>query len=115
MNCLKNLAAGGLVLMMGLSAPLAWGQTALSSSCPCNSASDYNKVSSANVSAAQMDEDLSRQIKQAWSEGKNATAAMAFQENGEIAMNEGKETTAKQYFHRAEQELATLQPEPATD
>ncbi|HTT77217.1 MAG TPA: hypothetical protein VMF50_14720 [Candidatus Binataceae bacterium] len=57
-----------------------------------------------------MDQNVSREIKQAWDHGENATAAMAFQENGEIAMNEGREAEAKQYFHRAEQELATLTP-----
>ena len=58
-----------------------------------------------------MDENVSRDIKQAWSEGKNATAAMAFQENGEIAMSEGKEREASRYFQAAEQELGTLEPE----
>jgi hypothetical protein len=111
MNRLKNLAASGLVLMLGLSAPLAWGQIAPSGGHPCNSTSAYSPVSGTNESAAQMDQDLSRQIKQAWSAGENATAAMAFQENGEIAMNEGNENAAKQYFRHAEHELATLQPE----
>jgi hypothetical protein len=58
-----------------------------------------------------MDQNVSREIKSAWSKGKNATLAMSFRENGEIAMAEGKEKEAKQYFQAAEQELATLQPE----
>jgi hypothetical protein len=58
-----------------------------------------------------MDQTVSREIKQAWSEGKNATAAMAFQENGEIAMGEGNEKQARQYFQAAEQELERLTPE----
>jgi hypothetical protein len=40
---------------------------------------------------------------------------MSFQENGEIAMNEGKEKEAREYFQAAEQELARLQPEHASD
>jgi hypothetical protein len=63
-------------------------------------------------SAFLMDQKLYGEIKQAWSEGKNATLAMSFQENGEIAMGEGKEKEATQYFQTAEQELGKLQPEP---
>jgi hypothetical protein len=58
-----------------------------------------------------MDQKLSDEIKQAWSEGKNATLPMSFQENGEIAMSEGKEKEAIQYFQTAEQALGKLQPE----
>jgi hypothetical protein len=37
-------------------------------------------------------------IKQAWSEGKDATLAMSFQENREIAMAEGKEKEPDNIF-----------------
>jgi hypothetical protein len=65
-------------------------------------------------SASVMDHTVSCDIKQAWSERKNATAAIAFQENVEIAMGEGKEKEAKQYFEAAEDELGTLEPEHAS-
>jgi len=39
---------------------------------------------------------------------------MAFQEHGEIAIGEGKEKEAKQYFEAAENELGTLEPEHAS-
>jgi hypothetical protein len=58
-----------------------------------------------------MDQRVSQEIKRAWSEGENAAATMAFQENGEIAMSEGTDREAKRYFSRAERELATLEPE----
>jgi hypothetical protein len=75
------------------------------------SGSAYDTSWSPYDSASQMDQNVSHKIQRAWSEGKNATLAMSFQENGEIAMAEGKEKEAKQYFRAAEQELATLQPE----
>ena len=65
-------------------------------------------------SVSVMDQNVSRDIKHAWSEGKNASAAMAFQEHGEIAIGEGKEKEAKQYFEAAEKELGTLEPEHAS-
>jgi hypothetical protein len=40
---------------------------------------------------------------------------MSYQENGEIAMGEGREKEAKQYFQTAEQDLRTLQPEHASN
>lgn len=102
MDHLKAMVGSGLVLTVLSFAPLAaWGQSE-----PKNVA-NWSTPDTASV----MDQNLSRQIKQAWLEGENATAAMAFQENGEIAMNEGREGEAKQYFHAAEQELATLTPD----
>ena len=106
MNQLKAMVGSGLLLTMLSFAPLAaWSQSE-----PKNVA-DWSTQDSASV----MDQNVSREIKQAWLDGKNATAAMAFQENGEIAMNEGKEGEAKQYFHAAEEELATLTPDHHTD
>jgi hypothetical protein len=107
MNCLKNIAASGLTLMLALGAPVAWAQTAPRDA--CRSAGAYKTMSSTTESASLMDQNLSREIKQAWSQGKNATAAMAFQENGEIALNEGREKEARYYFQAAEHELGTLQ------
>jgi hypothetical protein len=111
MNCLTNVAASGLTLMLTLAAPAAWCQPA-----PANEAMSCVKGIgpagwSKSDSVSVMDQNVSRDIKQAWSEGKNATAAMAFQENGEIAMGEGKQKEARQYFQAAENELGTLEPE----
>jgi hypothetical protein len=105
MNCLKTIAGSGLALMLTFSAAVAWGQ-----SIPKNVAA-FGVTGSTHDSASLTDQNLSREIKQAWSEGKNATLAMSFQENGEIAMGEGKEKQARQYFQAAELELGTLQRE----
>ncbi len=40
---------------------------------------------------------------------KDATGAVAFQDYGEIALNQGNEQEAKKQFHAAEQELAKIQ------
>ena len=109
MKSLKTIAGSCLTLMLTLGAPIAWGQ-----SIPKDVASvsgTQNTSWSVQDSASLMDQKVSREIKQAWSDGKNATLAMSFQENGEIAMSEGKEKEARQYFQAAEQELTTLQPE----
>jgi hypothetical protein len=109
MNFLKSIAGSSVALMLTVTAPVAWGQ-----SVPQNAPGPEVVASGAghrNESASLMDQNVSREIKQAWSEGKNATAAMAFQENGEIAMSEGKEKEGKRYFLAAEQELETLTPE----
>jgi Tfp pilus assembly protein PilX len=104
----KSLAASGLALMLTLGAPLAWAQTAPGNGRTPDSA--YQSVSLTNENVTTMDQQVSRQIRQAWSEGKDATAAMAFQENAEIAMSDGKEKEAMQYLQAAERELQTLQP-----
>ena len=111
MNSLKAIAGSGLALMLTVTAPVAWGQ-----SVPQNVRGPAGVVGASGAgpghdSASLMDQTVSREIKQAWSEGKNATAVMAFQENGEIAMDEGKEKEARQYFQAAERELGTLTPE----
>jgi hypothetical protein len=105
MNCMKTIAGSGLGLVLTFTAPGAWGQ-----SVPENAAAS-GSAGSTRDSVSRLDQNVSREIKQAWSEGKNATLAMSFQENGEIAMGEGKEREARQYFQAAEQELGTLQPE----
>jgi hypothetical protein len=107
MNYLKSSAGIGFALMLTFTAPVASGQV------PKNVAAS-SSADSTRDSASLMDQNVSREIKQAWSEGKNATLAMSFQENGEIAISEGKDKEARQYFQAAEQELRTLQPEPAS-
>jgi hypothetical protein len=102
MNYLKTSARIGFALMLTFTAPVASGQ-----SLPKNVAAS-GSAESTRDSASLMDQNVSREIKQAWSEGKNATLAMSFQENGEIATSEGKNKEARQYFQAAEQELRTL-------
>ena len=110
MNCLKTIAGSSLALLLTFSAPIAWGQSAPNNVAASGATGSYNTAYSMNDSASQMDQNLSREIKQAWAQGKNATLAMSFQENGEIALGEGKEQQARQYFQAAEHELGTLQP-----
>jgi hypothetical protein len=57
-----------------------------------------------------MDMNLTRQISDAWSEGKDASGAVAFQENGEIALSSGDTQQAKRDFEAAERELGRLHP-----
>jgi hypothetical protein len=97
--------------MLTFTAPVAWGQSLPNSVAASGATGAYQNNWSTPDSAALMDLNLSSEIKQAWSEDKDATGAMAFQENGEIAMSEGKEEQAKQYFQAAERELGTLKPE----
>jgi hypothetical protein len=115
MNCLKTVAGSSVALLLTLSAPIAWGQIVPNNVAEPPVTGSYNTAYSMNDSASQMDQNLSHEIKQAWSEGKNATLAMSFQENGEIALEEGKEQQARQYFQAAERELSTLQPEHSSN
>src|SRR5712692_1501641 len=83
MNFMKSIAGSSLALMLTFTAPVAWGQ-----SVPQNVRGPAGVVGASGAgpghdSASLMDQTVSREIKQAWSEGKNATGAMAFQENGE--------------------------------
>jgi hypothetical protein len=114
MNCPKTIAGTSLALLLTLGAPIAWGQSAPNNVAEPPVTGSYNTAYSMNDRASQMDQNLSREIKQAWSQGKNATLAMSFQENGEIALGEGKEQQARQYFQAAEHELGTLQPEQSS-
>jgi hypothetical protein len=111
MNFLKSIAGSGVAVMLTFTAPVAWGQSVSKNVGGSVAVVDASGAGRGHDSIALMDQNVSREIKQAWSEGKNATAAMAFQENGEIAMDEGKEKEATQYFQAAERELGTLQPE----
>src|SRR5260221_14355192 len=109
MNYRKSTAGIGFALTLMFGTAVASGQSA-----PKNVAAS-SSPDSARDSASLMDQNVSREIKQAWSEGKNATLDMSFQENGEIAISEGKGKEARQYFQAAEQELTTLQPEHTSD
>jgi len=100
-NCLKKLAGSGLVLVLAVSTATAWGQTM-----PQSTAS----TGSATGNVDSMDQDVALKISQAWSEGKDASGAAAFQENGEIALSEGNQQQARRYFEAAERELARLHP-----
>jgi len=107
MNYLKASAGIGFALTLLFSTAIASGQPVSENL----GASGIGRP--AQDSAFLMDQKLYGEIKQAWSKGKNATLAMSFQENGEIAMSEGKERDARQYFQAAESELGTLKPERA--
>ena len=111
MNFLKSIAGSSLALTLTFTAPVVWGQSASQNVRGPAAVVDVSGAGPGHDSASLMDQTVSREIKQAWSEGKNATAAMAFQENGEIAMGEGNEKQARQYFQAAEQELERLTPE----
>ena len=66
-------------------------------------------------SASAMDQEVSRKIKEAWAQGKDASGTAAFRENGEIALNEGKEQEAKKHLQAAEQELDRIRSENRSD
>ena len=100
MKFLKTLTGGCLAAILTI-APAVWAQ-----SMPQGKTS----VVSTSASAETMDSELAQKISQAWSEGKDASGAAAFQENGEIALSEGNEREAKRYFESAEQELGRLHP-----
>jgi len=114
MNSVMTIAGSGLALMLTLTAPIAWAQSTPQDLAESSNSNAQNASWSMQDTASVMDQKVSREIKQAWSEGKNATLAMSFQENGEIALTEGKGKEARQYFQAAEQELAALQPEHST-
>ncbi len=104
MNYLKTFAAGGMALVLAIFSTAARGQTAPSSA--------VGSTVSATQIANAMDQDLAQKISQAWSEGKDANGAVAFQENGEMALSAGNPQQARQYFEAAEHELTGLQPSP---
>src|SRR5215469_889978 len=95
-----------MALMVGMA--LAIPATSAWSQMGPGSASTVSVTESANA----MDHQLANRISQAWSEGKDASGAVAFQENGEIALSEGKPEEARQYFKAAERELNGLKPAP---
>jgi hypothetical protein len=100
MNHLKQLRNGAIALIFATSlavpATAAWAQ--------------MTSQSGGVENADTMDMELARQISQAWSEGKDASGALAFQENGEIALSAGHVQQATNDFEAAEQELGRLQP-----
>ena len=106
----RIIATGGAALLCAFSAPVVRGQTRP----VAGSATGIGSHQTASVmqdeeSASAMDQEVSRRISQAWSEDKDTSGAEAFQENGEIALGEGKEQEAKGYFHEALRELAFIE------
>jgi len=107
-NCLKKIAGCSLALMFAASfaipATPAWSQMM----------APQSRVSamSASDSAGALDQDVAQKISEAWSEGKDASGAVAFQENGEIALSEGNTNQARSDFEAAEHELAGLKVTP---
>jgi hypothetical protein len=105
MNLVKKFAGTAVALMLiaapTFSATAAWGQTMQR-----NAGSMVNTTES----ASDMDMSLAHRISQAWAENKDASGAVAFQENGEIALSDGNEQLARHYFEAAEENLAQLKP-----
>jgi hypothetical protein len=81
MNYLTTIAVGGLGLTLTLGASLSWGQPLPKAPAPRGGTGEYQVVQTTSCeSLSLMDENVSREIKHAWFQNKNATAAMAFQE-----------------------------------
>jgi hypothetical protein len=99
----KLIVTSGAALLFAVSAPIAWGQTR-----PAGSAIEAGATATQD-SASATDQAVSRKIRQAWSEGKDASGAAAFQENGEIALGEGKQQQARQYFEQALANLGAIE------
>jgi hypothetical protein len=105
----RIILTSAAALLSALSAPVVWSETrpVAGSGIPIGS---YQTASAMQdkESAAAMDREVSRRIRQAWSEDKDASGAEAFRENGEIALREDKEQKAKDYFQAALRELAGI-------
>jgi len=99
MNYVRIFAGSTLALMVAISTTAAWGQMAPHST---------GSVIGASGKANALDLDVAQKIADAWGEGKDASGAEAFQENGEIAMSQGDPRKAESYFEAAEHELLTL-------
>ena len=106
----KLISASGAALLFAVSAPIAWGQTR-----PVTGSGIEVGAPGAQDTASAMDQQVSRKITQAWSEGKDASGAAAFQENGEIALIEGNEQEAKGFFRSALNALNTLNAVPESE
>jgi hypothetical protein len=106
----RIIVTSGAAMLCALSAPVVWGQTrpVAGSAIGIGSYQMASAMQDKEIASA-MDQEVSRRISQAWSEDKDASGAEAFQENGEIALREGKEQAAKGYFQAALRELAGLE------
>jgi hypothetical protein len=100
----KLISASGAALLFAVSAPIAWGQTR-----PVTGSGIEVGAPGAQDTASAMDQQVSRKITQAWSEGKDASGAAAFQENGEIALIEGNKQQARHYFEQALANLGAIE------
>jgi predicted negative regulator of RcsB-dependent stress response len=107
MNRGKKLAGTALALMLAVSpmvgAEAAWGQM---------TNRNTGSVVSTQESTDGMDQQLAYDISHAWAENEDASGAVAFQENGEIALSQGDKQRARRNFEAAEKELAHLKPSP---
>jgi hypothetical protein len=106
-NRVKRLAGTTLALMLAASpmfgATVSWGQMMRQNT---------GSVVGDSESVDTMDQKLAYDISQAWSHDEDASGAVAFQENGEIALSQGYQRQARHYFEAAEKELAHLKPGP---
>jgi hypothetical protein len=106
----KLIVVSGSALLFAVSAPIAWGQAR-----PVPGSAIEAGGAATQESASAMGQDVSRKIKQAWSEGKDASGAAAFHENGEIALINGNEQEAKGFFRSALNALNTLNAVPESE
>jgi len=83
MKSLNIIAGIDLALILTLTPPIAWAQSVPKDGAESGASGAYTTSWSTQNSPSLMDQNVSREIKQAWSEGKNATLAMSFQENGD--------------------------------
>jgi hypothetical protein len=81
MNGLKTVAGIGLALMLTFAPLVVLCQSVPKAVAAATDA--YRPAGRTHDSASMMDHNLSREIKQAWSEGKSANLAMLFQETEE--------------------------------
>ncbi|HEY2105278.1 MAG TPA: hypothetical protein VGH29_05810 [Candidatus Binataceae bacterium] len=109
MNRAKRLAGTTLALMLAASPVIgvtaAWGQMMRP---------DTGSAVGASENVDAMDQKVAYDINQAWSRDEDASGAVAFQENGEIALSDGNREQARHYFEAAETELARLKPHPVS-
>ncbi len=105
----RVVVTSGAALLFALFAPVGSAQTRPAAGSAVGVGS-YHTVSAMQDedSGSAMDQKVSRKIKEAWTQGKDASGAAAFQENGEIALSKGREQQAKEYFRAAQQELARI-------
>lgn len=105
----KTIVRTAIVLLFAIVMSLGEVHASSLPACVTPGCGNYQSASVHNtISASAMDKEVTRQIDQAWAEHKDASGAAAFQENGEIALSEGRKQEAKEYFRKALDELARI-------
>jgi len=106
----KTLVRTGIALLFAMFMSLGRVQASSLPASPGAVGSGNHQAASvlASTDASAMDKEVGREIAQAWAEHKDASGAAAFLENGEIALSEGRDQEAKEYFRKALDELARI-------